>query len=79
MPDTQQIAMPMDAPSLIDLGLWATKAKPLCKSKKKYHKVLPDHASHFFSRSIRALMATITVLAAINAAPTAGVSTTPHA
>ncbi|MBC7706363.1 MAG: polyphosphate kinase 2 family protein [Rhodoferax sp.] len=26
----------------VDLGLWATKIKPLCKSKKKYHKVLQD-------------------------------------
>jgi len=32
-----------------------------------------------FIFNIRALIATITVLAAINAAPTAGVSTTPHA
>jgi PPK2 family polyphosphate:nucleotide phosphotransferase len=27
----------------VDLGLWATKIKPLCKSKKVYHKVLKDH------------------------------------
>lgn len=27
----------------VDLGLWATKVKRLCKSKKKYHKVLQDH------------------------------------
>ena len=33
----------------------------------------------FFSRSSRALMATITVLAAISAAPKAGVSSTPQA
>lgn len=26
----------------VDLGLWATKVKPLCKSKKNYHKVLQD-------------------------------------
>jgi len=27
----------------VDLGLWATNVKPLCKSKKAYHKVLQDH------------------------------------
>jgi PPK2 family polyphosphate:nucleotide phosphotransferase len=27
----------------VDLGAWATKVEPLCKSKKKYHKVLHDH------------------------------------
>ncbi|MBX9410519.1 polyphosphate kinase 2 family protein [Pseudomonas baetica] len=27
----------------VDLGLWPTNVKPLCKSKKKYHKVLQDH------------------------------------
>ncbi len=26
----------------VDLGLWTTNVKPLCKSKKKYHKVLQD-------------------------------------
>ena len=26
----------------VDLGLWATKVKPLCKSKKAYRKVLQD-------------------------------------
>lgn len=26
----------------VDLGLWTTNVKPLCKSKKKYHKVLRD-------------------------------------
>ena len=42
---------------------------------------MPGHGPpfHFFSRSSRALTATITVLVAISAAPTAGVSTTPHA
>ncbi|HRG55367.1 MAG TPA: hypothetical protein PLG56_04960, partial [Lacunisphaera sp.] len=28
---------------VVDLGVWATQVKPLCKSKKKYHKVLRDH------------------------------------
>ena len=27
----------------VDLGLWATKTKPLCKSKKAYKKLLQDH------------------------------------
>ncbi|WP_260456236.1 hypothetical protein [Pseudomonas baetica] len=27
----------------VDLGLWATKAKPLCKTKKAYRKVLQNH------------------------------------
>jgi PPK2 family polyphosphate:nucleotide phosphotransferase len=27
----------------VDLGLWATKVKRLCKSKKAYHKVLKNH------------------------------------
>jgi len=27
----------------VDLGLWATKIKPLCKSKKVYKKLLEDH------------------------------------
>ncbi|WP_339906659.1 ADP-polyphosphate phosphotransferase [Pseudomonas guineae] len=27
----------------VDLGLWPTNVKPLCKSKKKYHKVLQGH------------------------------------
>lgn len=27
----------------VDLGLWATNVKPLCKSKKSYHKVLQEH------------------------------------
>ncbi|WP_296445270.1 ADP-polyphosphate phosphotransferase [Rhodoferax sp. UBA5149] len=27
----------------VDLGLWATKVKPLCKSKKAYRKELQDH------------------------------------
>ena len=42
---------------------------------------VPGHGTpcHFFSRSSRALMATITVLAAISAAPRAGDSTTPQA
>ena len=26
----------------VDLGLWATNIKSLCKSKKAYHKVLQD-------------------------------------
>jgi hypothetical protein len=26
----------------VDLGLWATSIKPLCKSKQKYRKVLLD-------------------------------------
>ena len=26
----------------VDLGLWATKVKPLCKSKKAYRKLLQD-------------------------------------
>jgi hypothetical protein len=34
---------------------------------------------HFISLSSRALMATITLLADINTAPRAGVSSTPHA
>ena len=27
----------------VDLGLWATRTKPLCKSKKAYKKLLQDH------------------------------------
>ena len=27
----------------VDLGLWTTKTKPLCKSKKAYRKLLQDH------------------------------------
>lgn len=27
----------------VDLGLWPTNVKPLCKSKKKYRKVLQGH------------------------------------
>ncbi|QCB45411.1 ADP-polyphosphate phosphotransferase [Hydrogenophaga sp. PAMC20947] len=27
----------------VDLGLWTTNIKPICKSKKAYHKLLKDH------------------------------------
>ena len=40
---------------------------------------LLEYPGYFSSLSNRALMATITVLADINTAPSAGVSSTPHA
>jgi PPK2 family polyphosphate:nucleotide phosphotransferase len=38
--DTESFRVP--EASEVDLGLWTTNVKPICKSKKKYHKLLED-------------------------------------
>jgi polyphosphate kinase 2 (PPK2 family) len=37
----------------VDLGLWATKVKPLCKSNKAYRKILQDHVEQLSDQQRR--------------------------